>query len=190
MVENHLYDEQKIYTFKSEDAKIQYENKNNIERLSTEIFVESIPGWKSKKDSLVVKSCTADESIDQIKCIECLLPAMNAFEKHYPIELAFNNITLFKYTGEKPSLVNNHGVKKGYQGILILDKSDGDLDFKFILPYGNFFSYNEDITVRASDLKKGSLVEGDVIIFPSFLTHIYPPPGKSRYITFDIVSHS
>tara|TARA_B100000405_G_scaffold24989_1_gene18234 strand:- start:577 stop:1170 length:594 start_codon:yes stop_codon:yes gene_type:complete len=186
--EYYKYDSQKKYTFKNDEIRADYESLSNIDRLVTRIFVESVADWSTKKIDIL-------ESNDvECKLLEAIAPCLSKFEHFYPIPVGVDNMQISSTVDPsyQSRLIRNSFNAKGYGGILIIDQLDTNQNFKFKMPYGNFFSSSADIVVDVRNLHEGELNAGDLILYPKHLTVFFPPlmlGQKQRFFEFNIVGH-
>lgn len=182
------YNADKQYTFKNDATREMYESLDNIDRLQTRVFVETVDDWSTKTNN-IIELCA-----DMEKILDVIAPSLSNFENFYPIPVGIQNMRI-SCTGDpnyQSRLVRKSFNAKGYSGIVILDKIEPDQKIRLKLPYGNFFSSSEDIVVDVTKLKGGDLHAGDIILFPKSLTVFYPrgyDDKNLRFFEFDVAGH-
>ena len=180
MIHEYLYQDDKKYDFKSEAARNYHQDVTNSSRLMTNIFVETVNDYRPSA------------LIDDNQLINLIAPAMKDFENFYPINIGIKNMRRCASNDEdyQSKMIRKSASRKGYQGIFMLDNLLDDQDFRFQMPYGNFFSSSEDIIISAKELKGEELKAGDLLLFPKALTVAFPPRVANhiqRFFEFDIV---
>ena len=188
--EYYAYNGDKNYTFKNDEIRKDYENLSNTDRLVTRIFIETVNDWSDKADDILNLE-PDDTGLNRI--LDAIAPSLAAFEEFYPMTVGIKNMCISSTTDStyQSRLVRKSFDAKGYKGIVILDQLESNQTFKFIMPYGNFFSSSEDIIVDGGQLKGSNLNVGDIILFPKHLTVFYPPKAanKQRFFEFDVAGH-
>ena len=70
-----MYDADKQYTFKNDATREIYESLDNIDRLKTRVFVETIDDWCTKTNN-ITELCA-----DMEKILDVIAPSLSNFKK-------------------------------------------------------------------------------------------------------------
>ena len=187
-----MHDKDKHYTFKSDEIRKNYECLQNIDHLSTRVFVETVEEWCAKTEGILVKESYDDA--DMKKILDVIAPSLTNFENFYPIPVGIHNMRMSCTSDSdyQSRLVRKNFNSKGYTGIVVVDDMQSNQKIKVKMPYGNFFSSSEEVIIDMAKVKGADLHAGDVILYPKYLTVFYPrgyDDKKLRFFEFDIVGH-
>ena len=149
-------------------------------------YKSSVDGWfEGKKHDLI---CAIDEEFLEYKnqnsfqtdrhykrtyhkiFDKTISKQLEQFSKQNKISFELSDMWTVRYHTNDFHVPHNHG-QTGYSGILYLVKEAAHPSTQFLLPWN-------DVKNGVTQIYSPDVLEGDVIIFPSFLTH-WTEPNKS-----------